>query len=404
MVKPLVKPLAGVRVVDCTQVFAGPFCTYQLALLGAEVVKIEPPDRGDTLRFYRHGAGDPMGGMGGSFISINAGKRSVGLDLKHPSGKAVMEKLIAGADLLTENFRHGVMDRLGFGWERCRAINPKLVYVSLSGFGADGPLADWPAFDHTMQAMSGMMSLNGVPGAPAAKVGFPVIDSFAGYVAAFAALAALRQRDLTGEGQFVDVAMLDAALVLMTSMTTPYLNSGREPAPLGNRGYSGSPTSDLFKAGNGEISLGANTQAQYEALVEAIGAPELAEDPRFATLELRIANQQALREALEAIFGAADCEHWEERINAAGVPASKLRTVMEACAHPQLAGRDLFQPLPMSRQDSRPITVLNGGFKAGWNGASEPSPLLGEHTDEVLAALGYSAVEISRLRSEGAAS
>ena len=397
----MVKPLDGVRIIDCTQVFAGPFCTYQLALLGADVIKIETPGRGDTLRGYQHGAGDPMGGMGGSFISINAGKRSLALDLKHQGGKAVLERLIAGADALVENFRNGVMDRLGFGWERCRAINPRLVYASLSGFGAQGPLADYPAFDHTMQAMSGMMFLNSPPGAPPAKVGFPVIDSFAGYVAAFGVLAALTQRDRTGEGQLVDVAMLDAALVLMTSMTTPYLNSGREPAPLGNRGYSGSPTSDLFAARNGRLSLGANTQVQFESLCLAIGAPELSSDPRFLTLELRIANEPDLRQALEDILTTQDAEHWEPLINTVGVPACKLRTIMEACAHPQLADRDLFQSLTMSREDDRPVTVLNSGFKAGWNGADQPSPLLGEHTDEVLAQIGCSPDEINRLRSSG---
>lgn len=396
----MVKPLDGVRVIDCTQVFAGPFCTYQLSLLGADVIKIEPPGRGDALRGYQHGQGDPMGGMGGSFISINAGKRSLALDLKHPEGKAVLERLVGGADALVENYRNGVMDRLGFGWDRCRAINPKLVYVSLSGFGAEGPLADYPAFDHTMQAMSGMMALNSPPGAPPAKVGFPVIDAFTGYVGAFAALAALMQQQRTGEGQYVDVAMLDASLVLMTSMTTPYLNSGREPAPLGNRGYSGSPTSDLFAARNGRLSLGANTQAQFESLCAAIGAPELAADPRFATHEQRIDNEPALREALEAVLKTQDAEHWETVINPAGVPAGKLRTVMEALAHPQLAERDLFQPLVMSRRDERPITVLNSGFKAGWNGAEEPSPLLGEHTDALLAELGYDAAEISRLRDQ----
>ena len=398
----MVKPLEGVRIVDCTQVFAGPFCTYQLSLLGAEVIKIEPPGRGDTLRFYSHGQGDPMGGMGGSFVSINAGKRSLALDLKSPDGKAVFERLLRGADGLVENYRTGVMARLGFGWEACGRINPRLVYASLSGFGAEGPLAGWPAFDHTMQAMSGMMALNTPAGSTPAKVGFPVIDAFAGYVGAFAMLAALMQRDRTGEGQYVDVAMLDAALVLMTSMATPYLNSGREPQPLGNRGYSGSPTSDLFAARNGQLSLGANTQAQFESLCAAIGAPQLVEDPRFATHEQRIASEPALRQALETIFAGEDAEHWEAKINQAGVPASKLRTLMEACAHPQLAGRTLFQPLTMSRQDPTPITVLNSGFRAGWNGVEEPSPLLGEHTDALLREIGYEEAEISWLRDRGA--
>ena len=396
------KPLDGVRIVDFTQVFAGPFCTYQLSLLGAEVIKIETPGVGDVLRGYRHGAGDPMGGMGGSFISINGGKKSTAINLKHPDGKAILAKLIGTADVLVENFRGGVLDRQGFSWEACKALNPRLIYASMSGFGAGGANGDWPAFDHTMQAMTGMMSLNGEPGSPPTKVGFPVVDAFTGYVAAFGIMAALRQRDQTGEGQRVDVSMFDASMVLMTSMVVPYLNAGTEPKQLGSRGYSGSPTSDLFKTRDGHISLGANTQAQYEALCQAIGAPELATDPRFATHQARIGNDAALREALEAIFETGDAETWEARINAAGVPAAKLRTVFEACKLPQAEGRDLMLRTRMSKDDDREITVLNNGFRAGWNGLDGPSPLLGQHTDEVLMGLGYAAAEIEAFRRKGA--
>jgi len=396
------KPLQGVRVVDFTQVFAGPFCTYQLSLLGAEVIKIEAPGVGDTLRGYRHGAGDAMGGMGGSFISINAGKKSVAVNLKHASGKALLRRLIESGDVLVENFRNGVMDRHGFSWEACKAINPRLIYASLSGFGASGPFKDWPAFDHTMQAMTGMMSLNGEPGDPPMKVGFPVIDAFTGYVAAFGILAALRQRDGTGQGQFVDVSMFDASLVLMTSMVVPYLNAGEQPKQLGSRGYSGSPTSDLFRTRDGHISLGANTQTQYELLCRAIEASELIDDPRFATHAARIDNDVALRAALEAIFATDDADAWELRINAAGVPASKLRTVFEACGLPHLQERGLMLNTKMSQKDDRDVTVLNNGFRADWNGIDAPSPMLGQHTDEVLAGLGCSEAEIAALRQEGA--
>ena len=396
------KPLEGVRVIDFTQVFAGPFCTYQLSLLGAEVIKVEAPGGGDALRGYGHGAGDAMGGMGGSFISINGGKKSVAVNLKPEAGKALLRSLIESGDILVENFRNGVMERNGFSWEACKALNPRLVYASMSGFGSTGPYKDWPAFDHTMQAMTGMMSLNGEPGDPPMKVGFPVIDAFTGYVAAFGILAALRQRDQTGEGQLVDVSMFDASLVLMTSMVVPYLNAGQQPKQLGSRGYSGSPTSDLFAARDGHVSLGANTQPQYEALCRAIGAPQLVDDPRFKTLKDRIANDVALRAAIEGIFATDDAEVWEARINAAGVPASKLRTVFEACSLPHLAERGLMIPNKMSQKDDRDITVLNNGFRADWNGIDTPSPMLGQHTDEVLISLGISEREIAALRQEGA--
>jgi crotonobetainyl-CoA:carnitine CoA-transferase CaiB-like acyl-CoA transferase len=397
------KPLQGVRVVDFTQVFAGPFCTYQLALLGAEVIKIEAPGVGDVLRGYAHGSGDPQGGMGGSFISINGGKKSVAVNLKSPAGREVLKGLIADADVVVENFRNGVMDRNGLSWEACKAVNPRLIYATLSGFGATGPYKDWPAFDHTMQAMTGMMSLNGEPGEPPMKVGFPVIDGFTGYVAAFAIMAALRQRDATGEGQFVDVAMFDASMVLMTSMVAPYLNAGRQPERLGSRGYSGSPTSDLFRAGgDSHISLGANNQGQYELLCKAIGAPQLIADPRFATHAARVEHDVDLRSELEAIFATADAEVWEQKINAAGVPASKLRTVFEATGLPYLEERGLMIHTKMSQKDDRDIKVLNTGFRTDWSGIDAPPPLLGQHTEEVLLGLGRTSDEIAALRQEGA--
>jgi len=397
-----VQPLSGIRVIDFTQVFAGPFASFQLSLLGADVIKIEDPRGGDILRGYAHG-GDGMGGMGGSFIAINSGKKSVALNLKDPDALAIAKRLIADGDVLIENFRAGVLDRLGLSWAACKEINPRLVYVTLSGFGPDGPLKDFPAYDHTMQAMSGMMLLNGEEGADPLKVGFPVIDTFAGYVAGFATLAGLAQRNQTGEGQFIDVAMLDASLVLMTSMVTPYLNAGVEPPRLGNRGYSTSPTSDLFETGNGTLSLGANTQDQYERLCRAIGAEDLVTDPRFSTRKARGENAAALRAALTRILADKPATEWEVIISAERVPAAKVRSVMESCAHPQLASRNLFQSIPMSRSDDRQIRVMNSGFRSDFNGAREPSPMLGEHTAAVLDDLGVSPEVLEALRARGAA-
>ena len=400
MTLPAVRPLTGIRVVDFTQVFAGPFCTHQLTLLGAEVEKIEPVGVGDILRKYKHG-GDPMGGLSGSFISINAGKKSIELDLKSDAGREIAEKMIAEADILVENFRPGVMERLGFSWERCREINPRLIYASISGYGAAGPMTHFPAYDHNMQAMSGMMSLNGNDGDPYMKVGFPLIDSFAGFTAAFAILAALRQRDQTGEGEFLDVAMLDVSMVLMTSMVVPYMNAGKEPPRTGNRGYSGKPTADVFPCREGMISLGANWQSQVEALFRTIGAPELLEDDRFATEPARMAHEVPLRAALEAALAHETGEHWEKVLNAAGVPTSKVRTVGEGLQLDQLQGRNLFQTIPVSRDDAREVRVLNTGFVAEWNGVDAPPPMMGEHGAEILARLGYAEADVAALKAAG---
>lgn len=398
---PQTRPLTGIRVADFTQVFAGPFCTHQLTLLGAEVEKVEPVGVGDILRKYKHG-GDPMGGLSGSFISINAGKKSIELDLKSDAGRAIAEKMIAEADIVVENFRPGVMDRLGLSWERCRELNPRIIYASISGYGAEGPMRHYPAYDHNMQAMSGMMSLNGSEGDPYMKVGFPLIDSFAGFTCAFAILAALRQRDQTGEAQRIDTAMLDVSLVLMTSMVVPYMNAGKEPPRTGNRGYSGSPTADIFRCNDGQISLGANWPYQYEALCNALGKPELITDPRFLTKEDRITNDAALREALEAALSQADGAHWENVLNGVGVPTSKVRTVGEACALDQVQGRNLFQTVPVSRDDPQAVQVLNSGFVADWNGIEAPPPMMGEHSDEILTRLGYDHTQIAAIRAEGA--
>ncbi|WP_066793767.1 CaiB/BaiF CoA transferase family protein [Sphingomonas soli] len=396
-----IKPLSGIKVLDCTQVFAGPFATYQLALLGAEIIKVEPIGRGDTLRGYYHGSG-AGNQMSGSFVAINSGKRSIALDIKSEEGKRIFRALVAASDVLVENFRSGVMERLGFGWDDCRSINPKLIYASLSGYGATGPNASHPALDHIIQAASGMMSLNGQADADPVKVGFPVIDSFAGYVAAFGVMAALLQRGHTGEGQRVDVGMLDVAMVLMTSMVVPYHNAGTEPPRLGNRGYSGSPTSDLFRTGDGNISIGANGPGHFEKLCDAIGASHIYGDPRFATPAARIENTPALRAEIESALAARSAEEWEPVIAAAGVPAAKLRTVSEALGNPQLKSRSLVQTVPLAAGKADPVTVLNLGFEASWeSGAKEPSPLLGEHSDAILESLGYDASAIAQLRTLG---
>jgi CoA:oxalate CoA-transferase len=395
----MTKPLDGVRVVDLTHVMAGPFCTFQLALLGAEVLKIERPDGGDEFRWYADRTGE---GLGPSFIGVNAGKRSITLNFKSEPGRRILAQLIARADVLVENFRPGVLDKLGFAWQQNLAANPRIVQCSLTGFGSRGPLKDSPAYDHTMQAVCGLMSLTGEEGSAPMKAGFPVVDTFAGYMGAYAILAALLQRQATNAGQFIDLSMLDSSLVLMSSMILPYLIAGEEPQKVGNRGYNGSPTSDTFATADKPLAIGANTQRQFEALCRAVEAEMLIADPRFTTGDLRLANQASLRNELEGALAKRPASQWEEILMNCGVPAAAVRTIPEICSHAHVAGSDVFLQVPLPGTN-RKVTILNAGFRFDRDcpGIDAAPPMLGQHTELVLADLGYSAEEIDNFKKQG---
>ncbi len=264
------QPLAGIRVADFSHVMAGPFASHLLRLLGAEVIKIEAPGRGDAMRYY--GADRRYDGMAPAFIAVNAGKKSIALDLKDAEDRETARQIVGACDVLLENFRPGVIGRLGFGYEDVKAFNPASVYCSVSGYGQSGPLRDWPAIDNIVQATSGMMSLGGNPGDPPMRVGFPVVDTLTGQSAAFAILAALLRRGQTGEGSCIDVAMFDASIAFMASAVVPFLVTGTPLERTGNVGYSGQPTSALFEAGDGRaISLGVVQQSQFVALAQFLG-------------------------------------------------------------------------------------------------------------------------------------
>ena len=245
------QPLEGIRIADFSHIMAGPYATHLLRLLGAEVIKIEAPGRGDAMRYY--GSDRAYDGMAPAFIAVNAGKKSVSLDLKRPEALAAAKRLIARSDVVIENFRPGVMARLGLAYPTVRALKSDIVYCSVSGYGQSGPLRDWPAIDNIVQATSGMMSLGGEPGDPPMRVGFPVVDTLTGQTAAFAVLAALFRRQRSGEGEYIDVAMMDASMAFMASAMVPYLVTGRALERTGNTGYSGQPTAALFEAGDGKL-------------------------------------------------------------------------------------------------------------------------------------------------------
>ena len=394
-------PLAGVRVVDLTEVLAGPYCSYQLALLGAQVVKVERPGVGDWVRDR---AGKPdADGMSAGFLAQNANKRSIVVDLKHARGPEVVHALAKNADVFLENFSPGTAARLGLGAEQLMAKLPKLVYASISGYGQDGPMASRPAYDHVVQAVSGLMSVNGTPETAPSRVGPPVIDYLTGIYAAFAVLAALRQRDRTGAGQRIDVSMLDCALAAMSSSVSGWLNAGQRPQPTGNTAASGSAASGVFETARGKLGLAANLDHQFDSLAGAIGREDLLADPRFATDAARRENRTALRELLDATFATASAAEWEERLSAAHVPAGVVREIPEILASEQIKARGVVHAL-RDRESGAARYAQGAGFKL--NGVvpapTEAPPRLGEHTDAVLREAGYDDAQIAALRSAAA--
>lgn len=384
----MAQPLAGLRVADFSHIIAGPLATQYLCLLGAEVIKVEPPG-GDLMRYYTRRP--EFRGMAEPFIGANAGKKSVVLDLKTADGRRDAQALAASADIFVQNFRPGVAERLGLGAQAATAANPSLIYCAISGYGQSGPMQGFPAIDQIIQSVSGLATLSGLPDDPPMRVGFPIVDTWVALMSAFAILAAVvqRQADPARRGQVVDVAMLDASMVLMASVIGPMLLTGEAPARTGNRGFSRAPTADTFDTWSGQITLGAVQQEQVERLFRAVGRAELLSDPRFATAEARMAHDAAVEAALTEALSARTAAEWEPILNAAGVPAGVVRSVGEALALPQLAGRDLVAEVPLAGGPLPAAKVLNAGFAFAHDGPRVPGPppRLGEHTAEVLAAL-----------------
>ncbi|MEO8308921.1 MAG: CoA transferase [Pseudomonadota bacterium] len=377
------QPLSGMRVADFSHVMAGPFASHQLCLLGAEVIKIETMS-GDQFRNY--GGDRGFDGMSPAFIAANVGKKSIALDLKTPADLEIARKIVARSDVFLENFRPGVISRLGLGYEQVCKLNPGIIYCSVSGYGQKSPQRDWPAIDNIVQATSGMMMLSGAEGDPPVRVGFPIVDTLTGQTAAVAILAALVQRERTGVGAYIDVSMLDASMAFMTSALTPFLITGKTLKRLGNTGYSGLPTSALFQARDGRhISLGVVQVNQFEALARQLDRMDWLEDQRFSSPDARRRNFDEMYQELERIFATRDAAEWERELSEAGIPCGKIRHIDEAnelCSADALLEIQI-DDIPVDGQ----VAVPNIGFhmEPGHPGTKRPPPKVDEHRAEILA-------------------
>ena len=400
----MAKAFDGVRVIDFTQVIAGPFCTQHLAMMGADVIKLEQRSGGDQGR-YLIGDND-LGrvGMSPMFLSINSGKRAMTLDLKHPRARGVVHRLVAGANIVVENFKAGTMDRLGFGYEALKEVRPGLVFCSISGYGQTGDYAGAPAYDGAIQAASGMMSVTGHPDTGPVRAGFTAVDLSTGITAAFACASALYRQQATGEGQRLDVTMFESSLSMLAPLLIDYLTTGNLAAPVGNSSPARVPTADSFRVRGGAILMTCLTERQWQGLCRALDRPDLAADPCFADNEARKANQGALRAALEEAFAADTPEGWERRLAAEGVPAAPINDISQALAHPALAERRFVERRPGPAGIERDVYTVNPAFLADDDGpgTARPPPEHGADSDEILAEIGYSAGEIRELRDAGA--
>ena len=395
--------LAGVRILDLTNVLAGPFCCYQLAQLGADVIKVEVPGSGDLARQLGADPALNRAHMGASFLAQNAGKRSLTVNLKVAKGREIFRKLVASSGVVVENFRPGVMERLELGYAALKEVRSDLIYCAISGFGQDGPLRFNPAYDQIIQGLSGVMSVTGSQQSAPLRVGYPVADTMGGITAAFAIVAALFRRERSGEGEFIDVSMLEASLVAMGWAVSNWLIAGVKPQPMGNENMTASP-SGTFRTGKGLLNIAANKQEQFETLCRLIDREELIVDPRFVGREDRKRRRFELNAEIERALVARSAQEWAALLNKNGVPAGEVLDVPAVLEHPQVLARGLLKTFESAPEVARPVRVVRSGFRlaSGDPEPASPPPALGADTDDLLTELGFSRDEIDALAREGA--
>jgi formyl-CoA transferase len=394
------KILEGIKVLDLTNVLSGPFTTLHLALLGAEVIKVENPKDGDLAR--KLGIVPELNRklMGTSFLAQNCNKLSITLNTKSAEGKDLFRLLVKDADVVVENFRPGVMDRLGLGYKSLADINPRLIYCAISGFGQTGPDALKPAYDQIIQGLSGEMAVNGDERLNPLRAGFPVCDTVGGLNAAFAVMAALFHRERTGQGQFIDVALLDSIMPLMGWVAANLLIGGETPVLMGNDNFTAAP-SGTFRTQDGHINIAANKQEQWEAVCDVLELPELKADPRFQERDTRKANRKALTSLLEVKLAEKPTAHWVEALNAKDVPSGEILDLEAALRQPQIQHRKVLHKVLVAGHGEVEVFGLTPLFEKTPGTVDTPPPTLGQHNAQIFGALGLSGLEQAELKTKG---
>lgn len=390
----MTRPFEGISIIDITHVLAGPFAAYQLAVLGADVIKVEHPDEPDQSRETGTDRALNRRNMGTSFLTQGSNKRSITLDLKTKEGREILKKLVARSDVLVENYRPGAFDALGLGYEAMQKVNPRLIYCSISAFGQDGVRREQTAYDHVIQASSGIMAATGTEEVNPIKVGVPAVDYATGTMGAFALAAALFQRERTGEGQHIDLAMLGVAMMMQASLLTGYFHNGTEPKPHGNK--QPFATNSAYDAKEGVVMIGASNIRQQARFWRAVERPDMIKTDN----EARLDDREREAAVIADIIKARTADEWEAYFQARHVPAARVRTMAEAIADPHFAGRGVFHHFDEVPGVDGPLGVPLAAFKFAHGGPSieHPPHEMGQDTDSVLGELGYSAAEIAQLR------